>query len=220
MSMLLGSRKAFAAIAAAAVLVGGAGAGAAVASKGHGEGLLLKAAVQYIGVGKADVAKDARAGKTLAQIATAHGKTVDGLKAAMLAAVKAKLDTAVVAGKATSAQEQTKLERAAKLIDRIVNAKIGKVTRQARRSRLLNVAARYIGVTPKALAVDLKAGKSLAQVASAHGKTADGLKGALVKPFKAHLDKAVAAKRITAAQAEEKLAKVSARLDNLISRTN
>ena len=81
------------------------------------------------------------------------------------------------------------------------------------------MAARYIGVTPKALAVDLKAGKSLAQVATAHGKTADGLKGALVKPFKAHLDKAVAAKRITAAQAEEKLAKVSARLDKLISRT-
>jgi len=217
--MLLGSRKAFAAIAAAAVLVGGAGAGAAVAGKGHGEGLLLKAAAQYIGVGKADLVKDARAGKTLAQIATAHGKTVDGLKAAMLAAVKAKLDTAVGAGKATSAQEQTKLERAAKLIDRIVNAKLGKVTRRAGKSRLLNAAARYIGVTPKALAADLKAGKSLAQVATTNGKTADGLKGALVKPFKAQLDKAVAAKRITAAQAQEKLAKVSARLDKLISRT-
>ena len=175
--MLLGSRKAFAAIAAAAVLVGGAGAGAAVAGKGHGEGLLLKAAAQYIGVGKADLVKDARAGKTLAQIATAHGKTVDGLKAAMLAAVKTKLDAAVSAGKATSAQEQTKLERAAKLIDRIVNAKIGKVARGAGKARLLNVAARYIGVTPKALAADLKAGKSLAQVATAHGKTASGLKG-------------------------------------------
>ena len=145
----------------------------------------MKAAVQYIGVGKADVVKDARAGKTLAQIATAHDKTVDGLKAAMLAAVKAKLDTAVGAGKATSAQEQTRLERA---------AKIGKVTRRAGKSRLLHAAARYIGVTPKALAADLKAGKSLAQVATTHGKTADGLKGALVKPFKAHLDKAVAAK--------------------------
>jgi len=181
--------------------------------------LLLKAAAQYIGVGKADVVKDARAGKTLAQIATAHGKTVDGLKAAMLAAVKAKLDTAVGAGKATSAQEQTKLDRASKLIDRIVNAKIGKVTRRAEKSRLLHAAARYIGVTPKALAADLKAGKSLAQVATTNGKTADGLKGALVKPFKAHLDKAVAAKRITAAQAQERLAKVSARLDKLISRT-
>ena len=175
--MLLGSRKAFAAIAAASVLVGGAGAGAAVAGRGHGEGLLLKAAAQYIGVGKADFVKDARAGKTLAQIATAHGKTVDGLKAAMLAAVKAKLDTAVVAGKATSVQEQTKLERASKLIDRIVNAKLGKVTRRAGKSRLLNAAARYIGVTPKALAADLKAGKSLAQVATDSREDGRGAEG-------------------------------------------
>ena len=137
----------------------------------------------------------------------------------MLAAVKAKLDAAVAAGKATSAQEQAKLERAGKLIDRIVNAKIGKVTRRAGKARLLSVAARYIGVSPKALAADLRAGKSLAQVATAHGKTAAGLKDALLKPLKAHLDKAVAAKRITAAQAQEKLAKTTARLDKLISRT-
>ena len=217
--MLLGSRKAFAAIAVAAALVGGAGAGAAVAGKGHGHGSLLKAAAQYIGVGKADLVKDARAGKTLAQIATAHGKTVDGLKAAMLAAVRVKLDAAVSAGKASSAQEQAKLERAAKLIDRIVDAKIGKVARRAGKARLLSVAARYIGVTPRALAADLKAGKSLAQVATAHGKTATGLKEALLKPLKAHLDKAVAAKRITPAQAQERLTKIAARLDKLISRT-
>jgi hypothetical protein len=219
MNMLLGSRKAFAAIAVAAVLVGGAGVGPATAGKGHGQGSLLKAAAQYIGVGRAALVKDARAGKTLAQIATAHGKTVDGLKTAMLGAVKVKLDAAVAAGKATTAQEQAKLGRAAKLIDRIVNAKIGKVTRRAGKARLLNVAARYIGVSPRALAADLKAGKSLAQVATAHGKTAAGLKDALLKPFKAHLDKAVAAKRITGAQAQEKLAKISARLDKLISRT-
>jgi hypothetical protein len=219
MKMILGSRKAFAAIAAAAVLVGGAGAGAATAGKGHGQGLLVKAAVQYIGVGKAALVKEARGGKTLAQIATAHGKTVDGLKAAMLAAVKTKLDAAVTAGKATTAQEQTKLDRAAKLIDRIVNAKIAAASRRTGKARLLNVSARYIGVTPKALAADLKAGKSLAQVATAHGKTAAGLKDALLKPFKAHLDKAVAANRISAAQAQQKLTKISARLDKLITRT-
>jgi D-Tyr-tRNAtyr deacylase len=219
MSMILGSRKAFAAVAAAAVLVGSAGAGAASAGKGHGHRSLLKAAAQYIGVGKADLVKDALAGKTLAQIATGHGKTVDGLKAAMLAAVKTRLDAAVAVGKATTAQEQTKLDRAAKLIDRIVNAKIGKVTRRAGKAKLLNVAARYLGVSPKALTADLKAGKSLAQVATAHGKTAAGLKDALLEAFKAHLDKAMAANRITAAQAQERIAKISARLDKLISRT-
>jgi uncharacterized coiled-coil protein SlyX len=219
MNKLLGSRKALAAVAVAAALVGGAGVGAAAAGKGHAQGPLLKAAAQYIGVGKAALAKDARTGKTLAQIATAHGKTVDGLKAAMLAAVKSRLDAAVTAGKVTGAQEQTKLQRASKRIDRIVNAKLGKVTRRAGKPRLVKVAAKYIGVTPKALAKDLKAGSSLAQVATAQGKTAAGLKEALLKPFKEHLDKAVAAKRMTAAQAQERLSKISARLDKLVART-
>jgi hypothetical protein len=219
MNMLLGSRKAFAAVAVAAALVGGVGVGGAAAGKGHAQGSLLKAAAQYIGVGKAALVKDARTGKTIAQIATAHGKTVDGLKAAMLAAVKTRLDAAVTAGKATAAQEQTKLERASKLIDRIVNAKIGTVERRAAKARLLKVAARYVGVTPQALAKDLKAGKSLAQVATANGKTAAGLKDALLKPFKAQLDKATAAKRITESQAQDRLTKISARLDKLISRT-
>ena len=220
MNKLLGSRKALAAVAVAATLVGGVGVGAAAGGKGQAQGSLLKAAAQYIGVGKAALAKDARAGKTLAQIATAHGKTVDGLKAAMLGAVKTRLDAAVTAGKVTGAQEQTKLQRASKRIDRIVNAKLGKVTRRAGKARLVKVAAKYIGVTPQALAKNLKTGQSLAQAATAHGKTAAGLKEALLKPFKSHLDKAVAAKRITAAQAQARLTKISARLDKLVARTS
>jgi hypothetical protein len=217
--MILGSRKAFAAVVAAVVLVGGAGAGTASGGKRHGQGSLLRAAAQYIGVSRAELVKDARAGQTLAQIATAHGKTAAGLKAAMLAAAKTRLDAAVSAGKLTAAQEQTKLARAEKLIDRIVNAKISGARQRAGKARVLNVSARYFGMTPKALAAELKAGKSLAQVATAHGKTVAGLKEAVLKPFKARLDRAVASGRITAAQAQSRLAELSARVDRLINRT-
>jgi hypothetical protein len=217
--MILGSRKAFAAVAAAAVLVGGAGAGTAVGAKRHGQGPLLKAAAQYIGVSRAELVKDARAGKTLAQIATAHGKTVAGLKAAMLAAVKAKLDAAVTAGKLTAAQEQAKLSRAEQLIDRIVNGRLSGPRQRAGKPRLLNLAARYVGMTPRALVAELRAGKSLAQVAAGHGKTAAGLKDALLQPLRARLDKRVASGRITASEAQAKLARLSARLDVLINRT-
>jgi hypothetical protein len=182
--------------------------------------VLLKAAAQYIGVDRAELVKGARSGQTLAQIATAHGKTVQGLEAAMLAAVKAKLDAAVAAGKLTAAQEQTKLARAQQLVDRLVNAKLtARAGRHHGKERLLELAASYIGVTPKALVAELKAGKSLAQVATAHGKTAAGLKAALLAPFKARLDEAVASGRITAAAAQARLDKVSARLDQLINRT-
>jgi hypothetical protein len=217
--MILGSRKAFAAIAAAAVLVGGVGAGTAGGAKRHGQGSLLKAAAQYIGVSRAELVKDARGGQTLAQIATAHGKTVAGLRSAMLAAVKAKLDAAVSAGKLSAAQEQTRLARTEQLIDRVINGRISGPRQRAGKSRLLNLSARYIGVTPRALATELKAGKSLAQVATAHGKTVAGLKEALLKPVRARLDKAVASGRLSAAGAQAKLARLSARLDTLLNRT-
>ncbi len=215
--MMLGSRK-IAAVLAAAALAGGIGVGAATGAKRHAPGVLFKAAAQYLGLDRAELAKDVRAGQTLAQIATARGKSVEGLEAAMVAAVKTKLDAAVAAGKITAAEEQTKLARVQRLVDRLVSAKLaGKAGRHGK-ARLLRLAATYIGVTPKALAAELKS-KSLAQVAIAHGKTVAGLKEALLKPFRARLEKAVASGRITSAQAQAKLDKLSARLDELINKT-
>ena len=134
----------------------------------------------------------------------------------MLAVVKTRLDAAVAAGKITAAREQVVLARVQKAVDRLVNAKLS--PRPAAKARLLSLAAKYLGVKPKALAAELK-GKSLAEVAAAHDKTAAGLKAALLQPFKARLDKAVAAGRISSAEAAAKLAKISARLDALISKT-
>ena len=212
--MNLGSKRVFATIAAAAALAAGIGAGSAGA-KPRAHGAVLKAAVQYIGVSRAELLKDARAGQTLAQIATAHGKTVAGLEAAMLAAIKAKLETS----KLTPAQQQAKLARAEKLVDRLVNAKLAAGKQRAAKAGLLRLSAKYIGVTPQALRAELKAGKSLAQVATGHGKTAAGLKAAILKPIQTRLTKAVASGRLTSAQAQTRLDRLSARLDKLITKT-
>jgi hypothetical protein len=216
--MRLGSRRTLAALAVALVCAGATAAGPADAAKRH-QGALLRAAAQYIGVARGELVKDARSGQTLAQIATAHGKTVDGLKAAMLAALKARFDAAVTAKKLTPAQAQARLARAEKLIDRIVNARLGRAALRPAKSRFLKASARYIGVTPKGLRAELKAGKSLAQVAAAHGKTASGLKDALLKPFEQRLAKAQAAGRISSTDIQTRLARISARLDKIISRT-
>jgi len=217
--MRLSSRKALAAILAAVVVAVAALVGGAEAAKRPAHGALLRAAAAYIGVSRAELVKDARAGQTLAQIATAHRKTVAGLKSAMLAALKTRLDAAVSAKKLTPAQAQARLARADKLLDRLVNARLGRAALRPARARLLNISARYIGLTPKALRAELKAGSSLAQVAGTHGKTASGLKDALLKPFEQRLEKARAAGRISAADAQTRLARISARLDRLINRT-
>ncbi len=63
------------------------------------------AAASYIGITTAELRTQLSSGKTLAAIATANGKTADGLKAALTAAATKDLDAAVSAGKLTQAQE-------------------------------------------------------------------------------------------------------------------
>jgi UDP-N-acetylmuramate-alanine ligase len=213
---VLGSRK-FVALFVAGALAAGVGAGVASGTKRHhAPRVLLAAAAQYLQLDRAALATDLRSGQSLAQIANARGKSVSGLEAALVAAVKTKLDAAVSAGRLTAANERRVLARVQRLVGRLVNAKLA--ARPEAKARLLGAAAAYIGVKPKALVAELK-GKSLAQVAAAHGKTAAGLKAALLAPFKARLDKAVAGGRISSADAQARIGRISARLDALISKT-
>jgi hypothetical protein len=76
---------------------------------GPGGGMPLDAAAAYIGISAADLRAQLSAGKTLAAIAVANGKTTDGLKAALTTAAKSDLDAAVNAGRLTQAQEDAML---------------------------------------------------------------------------------------------------------------
>jgi hypothetical protein len=64
----------------------------------------LSTAADYIGLSEADLRSRLSDGKTLAQIAKAEGKSVDGLVQAMLDDAGQKLDAAVDAGKLTQAE--------------------------------------------------------------------------------------------------------------------
>jgi hypothetical protein len=79
----------------------------------------LDSAVAYIGITEAQLRTELESGKSLAQVAQAHGKSVDGLIGALVAAAKDKLDTAVSAGRLTKAQET---EMLGALKDRITSA--------------------------------------------------------------------------------------------------
>jgi AraC-like DNA-binding protein len=83
----------------------------------------------------------------------------------------------------------------------------------------LSAAADYLGLTEAQLRSELESGKSLAQVAQAHGKSVDGLVDALVAAAKKHLDEAVAAGRLTKAQEAEMLKGLRDRITNLVNST-
>ena len=84
----------------------------------------LDAAATYLGLTEAQLESRVNSGKTLAQIAKAEGKSVDGLKAAMLKDAQAKLDGAVKAGRLSKAEEQQVLQDLQKRIDDLVNGQL------------------------------------------------------------------------------------------------
>ena len=83
--------------------------------------------------------------------------------------------------------------------------------------RGLDAAATYLGLTDAQLRTELEGGKTLAQVAQAHGKSVGGLVDALVADAKQHVDAAVTAGRLTQAQANELL---NGLRDRITSRVN
>jgi DNA-binding CsgD family transcriptional regulator len=81
----------------------------------------------------------------------------------------------------------------------------------------LDAAASYLGLTEAQLHSELASGKTLAQIAEDHGKSADGLVNALVNAAKQKLDAAVKAGRLTQSQADQMLSDLHSRITDLVN---
>jgi hypothetical protein len=127
----------------------------------------LQAAADYLGLKPRELFTQLRT-KTLAQIATDQGKSVDGLKQALRDAAKTALDRARTNGRITQKQEDDALAQLDASLDDIVNGRDPKTTALA-----------------KALGIDRQ-------------KLADAIRDAKL----AEVDKALADKKITQAQAD------------------
>jgi polyhydroxyalkanoate synthesis regulator phasin len=87
---------------------------------------------------------------------------------------------------------------------------------------LSKAASSYLGMDQKTLLTQLRAGKSLADIAnglSAQGKTAAGLIDTLTKTANEKVDQAVAANKLTAEQAAALKAKIGAEITTFVNRS-
>jgi hypothetical protein len=175
---------------------------------------ILAPAASYLGVSVATLTADLKSGKTLAEEATAKGKTAAGLIDAIVASHKTVLDAANAAGWITDAQETAMLTRLTTQVTTLVNE-----GPPARKPGPLEAAATYIGISASDLQAELKAGKTLAQVAVAEGKTVEGLVSALTAQAKANLDKAVADGKLTAAEEQKLLDNLTEHVTNFVNHT-
>jgi hypothetical protein len=88
---------------------------------GVGRAGVAGAASRYLGIAPETLRRDRQSGKSLAQIAeSTPGKSVAGLKAAILAQAKERLDTAVSRGRISAKQEGELLPRLASRIDALL----------------------------------------------------------------------------------------------------
>lgn len=155
----------------------------------------------------------------------------DQLDAALKGAAEARIDAAVAAGKLTKDQGEAAKKRLAAggplLGGRGVLGAAGKQGGRGGPGRGhggglrggVDGAAAYLGLTEAKLREQLRAGKSLADVAKTQKKDVAGLKTALKSALTKRLDAAVKDGRLTEARKTAMLKGVDARLDDLINGT-
>jgi lambda repressor-like predicted transcriptional regulator len=170
---------------------------------------LMAAAAAYIGISAADLKTQLASGTSLADIAVANGKTRDGLIAALVAAEQQALGTFVDQKGFPSAGRPG--------VDHMGGR--GPFGLGAQGDPLAT-AATFLGTTTADLRTKMESGQSLAQVATAAGKTRDALVQALVADATTKIEAAKTAGTITADQATKLETGLADRLGKLVDSTD
>lgn len=137
---------------------------------------LVQATADVTGLTTEAILTELRAGSSPAQVAQANGKTAADVVNALVAQVKTELDQAVAAGRLTQEQADQQLAQATRHAQQHVNQTgldSDKGDFQRGNLELLRATASVSGLTVQQVRTELAAGKSLAQVVQAQGKTVD-----------------------------------------------
>ena len=154
----------------------------------------------------------------VADAAKQLGVGADELDAALKQALENRVDAAVEAGRLTDAQAAELKERIEAGEVPLVGVGPGLGHRGGHHGFVdFDAAATYIGVTEAELRTSLEEGETLAEIATANGKTAAGLVDALLGAAKADLGEKVESGRLTEAQRTSILAELESRLEDVVA---
>jgi len=144
------------------------------------------------------------------RLGVSETKLSDALKAAEIDQV----DAALQAGSITQAQAD-----AMKKAIQSGSAPLPGVGAKLGPSPFIEASSSYLGLTASELQSDLAGGKTLAEVATAAGKSVAGLKAAIEADARSHLEKDVSSGLITSAQEQDMLGQLEAHLDDIVNGT-
>ena len=191
----------------------------------------LATAAKALGITEAELVAQLQAGKSISDVAKDRNVDLADVKAALLKDVKAHLDAEVASGEHTQAEADAKYEEMKSRIDSMLTQAglprhgghrgpgghegMGKDGHGPRFAS--DALAKVLKMTATELNTELRAGKSLADIAKAQGVDIDDVKAVLVSDFKAHLDEEVTSGEHTQAEADAKLAEFKTRLDDMVN---
>jgi transposase-like protein len=183
----------------------------------------LQLAAKTIDIEPKALARELRAGKSIADVATEHGVDPNTVITALVDAATIKINAAKTAGKLTEEQATKLLASLQERVTRFVQHK-GKLGAHGKRAQRMHrraraggkLAAQTIGIDPKALRDELRSGKSIADVATEHGVDPNTVITALVDAATTKINAAKAAGKITDAQATKLLATVKERVSRFV----
>jgi hypothetical protein len=159
-------------------------------------GQFLGPVATFIGISTTDLQTALKNGQTLTDVAVAHGKTAADLKAFLLSQDGARIDKLI----------------STKFPARPVVGALG-----FRGGFFGADVAKFLGISESDFRTALKNGQTPAQIAVAHGKTADDLKTYLTSQLKTQLDKQVAAGKLTAQQETDRLNQAGTMIDKFLN---
>ena len=153
----------------------------------------------------------------VADAAKQLGVSAARLDAALKQALENRVDAALKAGTITEAQATALKQRIEAGDVPLVGVGPGLVDRGGHHGFVdFAAAATFLGVTQAELRSSLEDGDTLAEIATANGKTTAGLANALVAAAKADLDAKVKSGRLTPAQRTSIIADLESRIDDVV----
>lgn len=157
-----------------------------------------------------------KAGKTLAEVAKERGVSEQQLKDVMIRQMTERIDAGVKAGKLTTEQaDKLKADMDQRVSDRINRkAPVGDMHHGRRHHRMDNTELlALLKLDQEAFRSEMRAGKTLAEVAKERGVAEQQLKDVIIKQMTERIDAGVKAGKLTA----EKADKIKANMDQRVS---
>lgn len=186
-------------------------------------------AATALGMTEAELRTELDAGKSIAQVAESKNVDVQVVIDALVAKQQEHIAEHVAEGKLTQSEADEKLADLETRVTEMVNAtpfpmkggpggKGGHGGKMGHIKAASEEVAAVLNLTTEELATQLRDGKSLAAIAEAQNVDISKVKEVLTTEFKAHLDEEVAEGEHTQAEADEKLAKFTSRLDDMVNK--